>query len=86
MPTQRIQIAKGWSSDRPPEEIPLEFLTEMFNVLSKNKAAQRAFPFAQVGPDPLLDKPRWLLPNQDQNGNAFWVVGCDTVPTHINLA
>ena len=77
MPTTRIQIAKGWSSDRPPEEIPIEFLTECFNVLSKNKAAQRAFPFAQVGPV-LTDKPRWLLPNQDTTGSAFWMVGCDT--------
>ena len=77
MPTQRIQIAKGWSSDRPPEEIPLEFLTEVINVLSKNKAAQRAFPFQKIGPDPLSDQPRWLLGNEDTNGNAFWMVGCD---------
>ena len=76
MPTQTIQIAKGWSSDRPPEEIPLEFLTEMRNVLSKDKSAQRAFPFADVGPA-LSDAPRWLLPNQDTNGTAFWMVGAD---------
>lgn len=76
MPTVPFQIQGGWSSDRPAEEIPPEFLTDLYNVIPKNKAMRRAFPFDVIGPT-FGDPPRWLLPNQVR-GDAYWLVAEDT--------
>ena len=85
MPNVTVKPRGGWSSDLPAEEIPPQFINRARNVLVRSGALGRAFPFApfagiETNPAPLtLSGPRWLIPNQDSEGNAFWVYATDSL-------
>ncbi len=75
MPLTQIKPRGGWSSDIPAEEIPPQFVTRAKNVLVRDGALGRAFPFSPVM-GATLTGPRFLIPNQSE-GVAFWIYAGD---------
>ncbi len=75
MPKAQVKPQGGWSDDRPAEELPLAFATNLQDIYSRDGAIGRSQSFGNVLEPPLAG-PRWLLPNQTE-ATAFWLYASD---------
>jgi len=71
MPNVKFQ-PRTVNRDRPADMLPLDVVSAAQNVIPEDQLLRQAAGNAQVGPDPLLHEPRWLLAAQT-DVDAYWI-------------
>lgn len=75
MPNVKFQ-PRTVNRDRPADVLPLDEISAARNIVPEDRLLRQSGGSAQIGPEPLLYAPRWLLATQT-DVDAYWIAAGD---------